>query len=153
MAEENSTPARRLAGPVTVGTKTYRPGDDLPPEVVEQIRNPKAWAVDPEVAAEEAAKPKVGGTAAGARLSGNVTVGGKTWRPDDPLPDDVAAQIRNPKAWEGGTLPDLSGGPASKDAETAPGDEQPATPAAAAPDAEPAGDGEAKGRRAGTRRV
>jgi hypothetical protein len=156
-AEQNSTPTRRLAGPVTVGARTYQPDDYLPPEVAAQIRNPKAWAVDEAEAKAEADRPKTGGTTSGARLSGHVTVGGKTWRPDEPLPDDVAAQIRNPKAWEGGKLPDQADGSAEKTAESDPGEEDapPAPPAPAdfEPAPEPAGDGEQKGRRSGARRT
>ncbi len=149
---------RRLAGPVTVGSRTYRPGDDLPADVVEQIRNPKAWAVDEAEAAAEAERKKAGGTTSGHRLASYVTVGGRTYSPDDPLPDDVAAQIRNPKAWEGGKLPTLTDGAAGKDAETAPGadTETAATEPTAGdgePVAEPAGDGEQKGRRSGSRRA
>lgn len=149
---------RRLAGPVTVGSRTYRPGDDLPPEVVEQIRNPKAWAVDDDEAAAEAAKPKVGGTASGHRLASYVTVRGRTYSPDEPLPDDVAAEIRNPKAWAGGKVPDLSAktdadaeaagaGSATAEADVVKQAEQP-EPA----DAEADG-GEAKPRKAGGRRA
>jgi len=112
---------RKLARHVTVAGKTYGPGDDVPAEIAEQIRNPKAWIPTDEDAADPY-EGKTGGTAAGHKLAGTVTVAGKSYGPRDFVPDEVAAQIRNPKAWAGGKVP-----PASK----------PAAEAAAEPEHEP----------------
>jgi hypothetical protein len=98
---------RKLARHVTVAGKTYGPGDDVPAEIAEQIRNPKAWIAD----ADEVADPyegKTGGTASGHKLAGTVTVAGKSYGPRDFVPDEVAAQIRNPKAWADGKVPTAS---------------------------------------------
>lgn len=97
---------KKLARYVTVGSVTYGPDDDVPAEVVEQIRNEKAWVSEEDAAeAEEkrAAKRKAG-TKSGHRLATTVTVGGASYGPDDEISDEVAAQITNPKAWEGGKL-------------------------------------------------
>lgn len=116
---------KKLARPVTVAGVTYHPGDPIPAEALAKITNPKAWVALDENA-EEPNPSGPAGTASGHRLAGTVTVGGKSYGPKDFIPDDVARKIRNPKAWEGGTLPDLS----------------PATPAAAEPLAgEDGGDG------------
>lgn len=108
---------KKLGRYVTVGSDTYGPGDELPAGVADQIRNSKAWEPRDTAAAEEQAAPTgvAGGTASGARLATSVTVGGVTYHPDDPLSDEVAGQISNPKAWEGGKVPSAhtdGGGPA-----------------------------------------
>ncbi len=146
------TTVRRLAGPVTVGGRTYRPDDDLTDDVIAQIRNPKAWAVDPEEAAAEAARPKVGGTASGARLATRVTVNGRTYTPDDELPDDVAVQIRNPKVWEGGKVPDLSTPSAGQESKAPSPTEGVGAEATPGPDGDTDGDSGAKPRKAAPRR-
>jgi hypothetical protein len=152
------TNVRRLAGPVTVGSRTYHPGDDLPPDVVAQIRNPKAWAVDAEEVAAAAAAVKKSGTASGARLATHVTVNGRTWSPDAELPDDVAAQIRNPKAWVGGKVPDLRAALPTGEAPPAPADPGPAETPPPDTDTDTDGENEADGargtkpRKAGPRR-
>jgi len=99
---------RRLAGPVTVGNRTYQPGDELPDDVAKQISNPKAWA-SADTAQEQAAAAagKKAGHPSGARLKSMVTVAGRTYGPADTIPDDVAKQISNPKAWVDGKLPTL----------------------------------------------
>lgn len=38
-------------------------------------------------------------------LARPVTVAGRTYMPGDDIPDKVAAQIRNPKAWAQGSAP------------------------------------------------
>lgn len=96
---------RKLARHVTVGSVTYGPGDDVPADVAAKITNPKAWvSVDDEAPAEDTGGGRPG-TTGGARLAGTVTVGSRAYGPQDFIPDDVAAQIRNPKAWEGGKVP------------------------------------------------
>jgi hypothetical protein len=96
---------KKLGRHVTVAGTTSGPGDDVPADVREKITNPKAWL--PADAAEnvDEHEGKEGGTAGGHKLAASVTVGGRTYTPTDFLPDDVAAQIRNPKAWAGGKLP------------------------------------------------
>jgi hypothetical protein len=143
---------RMLARHVTVGSTTYGPGDNLPDDIAVQIRNPKAWLPVDEESVEDAPTP-VGqrGTAGGARLATPVTVGGVTYHPDDPLPDDVAAQIRNPKAWVGGELPAVAaaGGQVTVAEVTVPegGDGWPAKPAV------PGSDGAAGESKAPTRKA
>ena len=41
-----------------------------------------------------------------ARLAGCVHLDGVAYSPDSDVPADVAARITNPKAWEGGVLPE-----------------------------------------------
>lgn len=98
---------RKLARYVTVAGKTYGPGDDVPAEIAEQIRNPKAWVPTDEDVADPY-EGKTGGTASGHKLAGTVTVAGKSYGPRDFVPDEVAAQIRNPKAWADGKVPPAS---------------------------------------------
>lgn len=101
---------KRLARHVTVAGVTYGPGDTVPDHIAQQIKNPKAWvpldAVTPEQQelADATARGQVG-TASGHKLATTVTVGSKSYGPKDFLPDDVAAQIRNPKAWVDGRVP------------------------------------------------
>lgn len=147
MAEQNT---RRLAGPVTVGNRTYQPGEELPDDVAERIRNPKAWvtAAEQETARQEAVKSsKPSGHPSGARLASRVTVAGVTYGPDDTIPDDVAKQIRNPKAWVDGKLPTLGGTTSEPTAPSAP-----ISPPPAEPEPEPGPDGEPRGRRGGVGR-
>lgn len=94
-----------LARHVTVAGVTYGPGDDVPANIAEQITNPKAWRAADEAPGPDPNEGKGGGTDSGHRLATTVTVGGKSYSPADYLPDDVAAQIGNPRAWEGGKLP------------------------------------------------
>jgi hypothetical protein len=96
---------KKLARNVTVAGKTYGPKDDVPPDVLAQIKNPKAFVPQGETAPGDDYSDRDGGTAGGAKLAGPVTVGGTTYGVNDFIPDDVARQIRNPKAWEGGKLP------------------------------------------------
>lgn len=99
---------RKLAASVHVAGVWYRPGDDVPEDVATQITNPKAWATaagENDGGDAAASAPTEAGTASGARLAGRVNVAGRWYGPYDPIPDDVAAQITNPKAWEGGKLP------------------------------------------------
>lgn len=98
---------KKLARHVTVAGKTYGPGDDVPAEIAEQIRNPKAWLPTDEDVVDPY-EGKTGGTTSGHKLAGTVTVAGKSYGPRDFVPDDVAAQIRNPKAWAGGKVPAAS---------------------------------------------
>lgn len=109
---------KKLARHVTVGTKTYGPDDDVPADVMEQITNPKAWQpLDDDDRDDEetfSAARRKAGTSSGHRLATTVTVGTRSYGPDDHVPDDVAAQIRNPKAWEGGELPGTSKASASE---------------------------------------
>lgn len=95
---------QRLGRHVTIDGKTYGPKDDLPPEIAEKIRNPKAWIPNGE-ALEEEDPDRPAGTASGHRLASTVSVDGRTYSPKDPLPDRIARKIRNPKAWEGGNVP------------------------------------------------
>jgi len=88
---------KKLARHITVEGRTYGPDDEVPADVAEKIRNPKAW-VEVDAAEQEPAKGPAG-TTDGRKLATAVSVGGRTYGPDDFVPDDVAAQIRNPKAW------------------------------------------------------
>ncbi|MER7167038.1 hypothetical protein ABT336_13350 [Micromonospora sp. NPDC000207] len=99
-----SEKARRLATYVHVGGRRYGPDDDIPDEVAEKITNPNVWAVDGD---EPPAGTRAGtpGGDSGVRLAAYVHVGGRRYGPGDVVPDEVAAQITNPKAWEGGELP------------------------------------------------
>jgi hypothetical protein len=65
-----------------------------------------------------------------ARLAAYVHVAGQWYRPGDMPPPEVAARITNPKAWQGGVLPDLPD--VKADAESAADD--PSRDAAANPD-------------------
>ncbi len=96
---------KRLARHVTVAGKTYGPNDDVPSDVMEKITNPKAWVPVDQAAGEANYSNKDAGTASGHRLATAVTVGGRTYGTNDFVPDDVAAQITNPKAWMGGKVP------------------------------------------------
>jgi hypothetical protein len=96
---------KKLARNVTVGTVTYGPKDDVPPEVMEKITNPKAWVPDNDETPTDEAENRDAGTSSGAKLAGTVTVGARSYGPNDHIPDDVAAQIKNPKAWAGGKAP------------------------------------------------
>ncbi len=98
---------KKLARNVTVGTKTYGPDDDVPAEILDQIKNPKAFIADSEPV-EDPYADRDGGTDSGAKLAGPVTVGGRTYGPNDYVPDDVARQIKNPKAWKGGKVPTVA---------------------------------------------
>jgi hypothetical protein len=108
---------QKLARFVTVGGKTYGPKDDVPADVLAQIKNPKAFVPQGEAPKGEDYSDKDGGTTGGARLAGPVTVGGKTYGPKDFIPDEVAARIKNPKAWEGGKAPTAK--PAAADGDKA----------------------------------
>lgn len=99
---------KKLARAVAVDGEWYQPGAEVPPEVAKRITNPKAWMSDEDRAEGEAADgqaKKKPGTAGGARLARTVHVDGAAYGPNDPVPDDVAERITNPKAWEGGKLP------------------------------------------------
>lgn len=109
---------KKLARNVTVGTKTYGPDDDVPAEVLDQIKNPKAFIADSEPV-EDPYADRDGGTESGAKLSGPVTVGGRTYGPNDFVPDDVARQIKNPKAWEDGKAPTFASADTTGNAEAA----------------------------------
>jgi hypothetical protein len=101
---------KKLTGAVHIAGKWYQAGDEVPDDVAAQITNPKLWASaggDDEGGAGTAAVPTEPGTTSGARLASRVSVAGRWYGPYDPIPDDVAAQITNPKAWEGGKLPSL----------------------------------------------
>ena len=100
---------RKLAKRVFVDGQWWGPGP-VPDEVAEKIRNPKVWASDDESAGGgeptdgDGAREKAG-TRSGARLARTVHVDGRPYGPGDQIPDEVAARIRNPRAWEGGVLP------------------------------------------------
>lgn len=108
---------KKLARNVTVGTKTYGPDDDVPAEVLDQIKNPKAYIADDAGPIEDPYADRDGGTESGAKLAGPVTVGGRTYGPNDFVPDDVARQIKNPKAWKDGKVPTFA---ATSDSGTGP---------------------------------
>ena len=103
---------KQLVSRVAVNGVWYGPGDDVPADVAAKIRNPKAWSTDlADAAADDAASRRVRpGTSSGALLATRVAVAGAWYGPDDTIPDEVAAKIRNPKAWEGGKLPELPAG-------------------------------------------
>ncbi len=99
--------ARSLITNVEVDGRWYGPNDDVPAHVAEKITNPKVWRqagaeAERDRAAEAAAKA---GTSTGARLVRYVEVGGTTYGPGDPVPDDVAEKITNPAAWADRKLP------------------------------------------------
>lgn len=96
---------KKLARYVTVAGVTYGPKDDVPDDVLAQIKNPKAFVPAGETPEGPDYSDKDGGTSGGAKLAGPVTVGGVTYSPKDFVPDEVAARIKNPKAWEGGKPP------------------------------------------------
>lgn len=99
---------RKLAAAVHVAGKWYRVGDEVPDDVAAQITHPRAWApADDEGGQVDSTVHTEAGTQSGARLVGRVNVGGQWYGPYDPIPDDVAKQITNPKVWEGGKLPTL----------------------------------------------
>lgn len=113
--------AQKLARYVTVAGKTYGPKDDVPADVLAQIKNPKAFVPAGQAPETKDYSDRDGGTASGAQLAGPVTVGGKTYGPKDFIPDDVARQIKNPKAWKGGKAPQL--GTAEADTRSVGGDQ------------------------------
>ncbi len=116
---------RVLASAVYAAGQWWKAGSTPPDDVAEKITNPKAWTDAPDESAKNETDTKAG-TASGARLVRRVAVAGKWYGPDDEIPDDVARQIRNPKVWEGGELPELSPNPEpSKDDRV----ETPSTPA------------------------
>lgn len=123
---------KKLAGMVAVDGVWYGPDSDLPEAVAAKITNPKAWATAVAEVPVVAAPKAKGGTRSGARLARSVSVAGKWYGPNDVITDEVAARITNPKAWEGGQLPELC----TAEETVAP----PPTPAA---DPEPATDVEA----------
>ncbi len=103
---------RRLARPVSVAGKWYTPEDDIPADIAAKIKNPKAWATDvtPDDGGNtDDAERRPAGAPTGARLAMRVSVAGKWYTPEDDIPADIAAKIKNPKAWEGGVLPHLGG--------------------------------------------
>lgn len=104
MADDKKT----LARAVNVDGEWYYPGGDVPDDVAERITNPKAWKSGDDLAdkRDEDGAVKPAGTADGAVLARTVHVDGVAYGPGDPVPDDVAKKIRNPKAWDGGKLPD-----------------------------------------------
>ncbi len=96
---------RTLATRVAVGGRWYGPEDGpIPDEVAAKIRNPKVWASAGD--AQTSKKAAKAGAPTGARLARAVSVGGRWYGPDDEIPADVAAKIRNPKAWADGVMPD-----------------------------------------------
>lgn len=97
--------SRKLATRIAVAGRWYGPDDDIPDDVAAKITNPKAWAAD-RGADTTVAEP---GTSTGARLASRVQVDGRWYGPADEVPDEVAARIKNPKAWVGGMLPDAAG--------------------------------------------
>ncbi len=135
-----------LGADVEVGGTWYGPDSDLPDEVAEQINNPKAWADYGSTGSSPAPAGKVG-TDSGARLARSVDIGGTMYGPDSYVPTDVAARITNPKAWEGGKLPDLGGPrvtstpPATSTVEPSP--VEPDSDASTAGDSDPAAGGDA----------
>ncbi len=98
---------RLLARRVSVGGQWYGPGP-VPDDIAAKITNPKAWMADSE-ATDEVAEvfDRVSGTSSGAQLARRVNVDGRWYGPDSEVPDNVAAKIRNPKAWADGVLPSL----------------------------------------------
>lgn len=98
---------KRLNQFVEVAGTWYGPEDDVPEDVAEKIQNPKVWADDnPSGTGGNGDNKAVkAGTPSGARLAMYVDVGGDTYGPDDPVPDDVAAKITNAAAWVDGKLP------------------------------------------------
>lgn len=102
---------RKLATSVNIDGTWYRAGDTLPEDVAAKVRNPKVFALED---GEEADQPRTEpGTPTGARLASRVQVDGKWYGPNDAVPDDVAARITNPRAWEGGKAPSAAASAAS----------------------------------------
>ncbi len=108
--DSTDQPNRRLAAVVDVDGVWYGPDSDPADvaKVAHRITNPKAWT---SAVPGGGQSPGPGGTRAGtsggARLARTVDVLGVQYGPDDHVPDDIARHIRNPKAWEGGEVPDL----------------------------------------------
>lgn len=96
---------RKLAKAMHVGGRWYKAGETVPDDVAEQIRNPAAFAADDGSDATGEDQRVEPGTDGGARLVTRVQVGGRWYGPDTPVPDDVAKQITNPRAWAGGKVP------------------------------------------------
>lgn len=99
---------KQLAKPVYAGGQWWDAGAEPPQEVAETIRNPKAWAFGVEADDVEQASGPARHSGDGPRLAGPVNVGGVWYGPDDEVPAEVAARIRNPKAWVDGVMPDTS---------------------------------------------
>lgn len=118
---------KKLARRVTVAGTSYGPGP-VPADVAKKIKNPKAWMSTQEQDAADAAMPSDAGTTSGHRLVSTVNVEGRRYGPTDHIPADVAAKIRNPKAWEGGRLPgssDVTSIDDDPDADTTPPEPEP----------------------------
>lgn len=116
---DNEQDKRVLRTSVYAGGQWWKAGSTPPDDIAGKITNPKAWTTATDEEADQADKAANAGTSTGARLARRVTVGGAWYGPDDPIPDEVAAKVRNPKAWEGGELPTLPTASAS----TATGDQ------------------------------
>lgn len=115
--------ARKLAGHVFADGRWWGPDDKVPDSTATKITNPKAWAAAGEPADDdgERARPTAEpGTSSGARLAGRVLVAGRWFGPDDPVPDDIAGLITNPKAWAGGVPPAHAKAPPSAPAASRP---------------------------------
>lgn len=147
---------KQLRTSIEVGGVWYRPGarvgKEIPAEVAELIRNPKAWedSAGGELPAPETAKP------VGARLATSVDVDGRWYRPGDKIPADVAARITNPKAWEGGKLPHVPAAHAETvvaEAPAEPAAEEQAAQADEHDDAAQAGEADTRPARRGGRRA
>ncbi len=111
--------SKGLARNVTVGGTTYGPNDDVPPEVMEKITNPKAFIpVDEDTGPVDFGREA--GTASGHKLVSTVHVDGYTFGPNDAIPDHIARKVTNPKAWQDGRLPDFAD---TEDDTSTPGDE------------------------------
>lgn len=117
---------KQLVKPVYAGGQWWAAGAEPPQEVADTIRNPKAWSTGEDAGAEQASGP-ARHTGDGPRLAGPVNIGGVWYGPDDEVPADVAARIRNPKAWADGVMPSADKGERSGSAEsTAGADKAPA---------------------------
>ncbi len=155
MAEKSQE--KKLARSVHYKGVWYKAGESVPADIAPNI-NPKAFAVDGETG-EVAERGPDGGTSSGARLAGRVSVGGNWYGPDTPVPDDVARLITNPKAWEGGEVPDLpvaqadgdGGGTGGGTPDGASGSGSGSGDAAGAGDGDGAGDGAVEGAGRGRR--
>ncbi len=97
---------KRLNTRVEVDGTWYGPDTgDVPDDVAAKITNPKLWVVDGGSDGVGEKRTAQAGTRSGARLARYVEVGGVTYGPDDPVPDEVAEQVTNPGAWVDRRLP------------------------------------------------
>jgi hypothetical protein len=101
---------RVLARAVWVDGVKWAAGSTPPPHIAAKITNPRAWTTPDAVALQADQPARATGASDGTRLARAVWVEGRKYLPGDVVPDEVASKITNPKAWEGGRLPNLDGG-------------------------------------------